>query len=423
MYVPGINAALAATPDRPFQVMFQEADKQVYMDMYADLNCDVTFVRGYTSTHMYATSTPRNSDMFVEMLPEGAGLWLNCRNEDNFDMRWGDPDFMYNFVNNIPADKVLGLVTGSDGYFYGKDYSSTDPVLQGQQYMKKHWYNYMLLGRLMYDNDMARERVYDIFAAHYGSRQGTEELFKATSAAGKIIPEVNKVYTRGNSDYTWFVAGNWSHPNAAGYQDIKRWMKSTNVLDVNANMSIEEYAFRLAEGNDSEPVTETPIQVAENLRTYASETLALTASIRETLPTSDTMTFAEREFWALVADDEAMAYLGLYYAERIEGAIEIRVFNETGDAQWQRKSVAHLEKSAAYFGQYAKIISTNYIPQFLARVGYFNVNDILASVQKDVSIAQKWTHKDLPKSWNPPAKSNYFEGAPTSGESGGADGQ
>ena len=135
VYVPGINEALAATPDREFQVMFQEADKQVYMDMYADLNCNVTFVRGYTSTHMYATSTPRNSDMFVEMLPEGAGLWLNCRNEDNFDMRWGDPDFMIDFVNNIPADKVLGLVTGSDGYFYGKDYSSTDPVLQGQQYI------------------------------------------------------------------------------------------------------------------------------------------------------------------------------------------------------------------------------------------------------------------------------------------------
>lgn len=410
IYVPGINAALEKTPRRKFQVMFQENNKQEYVDMYADMNCEMSFVRGYSSVHMYATSTPRNSDRYVANKPEGTGLWLNCRNEDNFDMRWGDPDFMVEFVNNIPADKILGLVTGSDGYFYGKDYSSTDPELQGQMYMRKHWYNYMLLGRLMYDNNMPRERIYDIFADHYDNMKGVETLYEATSIAGKIIPQVHKIYFQDNSDYTWFVGGSWSHPSTFGYLGVKRWMRSSNAFGDGSAMSIEEYCMRQTGAVENEPTEAmTPYEVAERLTDYGTRTLALVEEIRTTVPRSEEMSFAEREFWALVDDNEAMAYLGLYYAEKILGAVELRLFNDTKEDSWKESSVTHLEKSAEYFGEHARIISANYIPQYLARVGYYNVNDVLAEVEKDVDIARKWRPKTIQPSWNPPSKSTYFD--------------
>ena len=411
IYVPGINAALEKTPGRDFQVMFQENDKQEYVDMYADLNCKVTFVRGYSSVHMYATSTPRKSDRYVAQLPDGAGLWLNCRNEDCFDMRWGDPDFMVEYVNNIPADKILGLVTGSDGYFYGRDYSSTDPELQGQMYMRKHWYNYMLLGRLMYDNALPRQRIRDIFAGHYGRMAGVEALYEATSAAGKIIPQVHKIYFQDNSDYTWFVAGSWSHPNTFGYLGVKRWMKSSNAFGDGSAMSIEEYCMRQTGAIENEPTEAmTPLEVAEKLTDYGTRTLEKVNEIRTGVTRSENMAFAEREFWALADDDEAMAYLGLYYAEKILGAVDLRLFNDTKEEAYRESSVAHLEKSAEYFAEYAGIISANYIPQFLARVGYYNVNDILDGVRKDVDVARKWRPKTIQPSWNPPSKSTYFDG-------------
>ena len=410
IYVPNINEALAKTPEREFQVMLQEVPRQTFADIFADLNCDLSFVRGYTSVHMYATSTPKNSYQYVDNMPEGSSLWLNCRNEDCFDMRWGDPDFMMEFVRNIPADKVLGLVTGSDGYFYGKDYSSTDPELQGQLYMKKHWYNYMLLGRLMYEVNLPEERIYDIFADHYNNQAGTDILYQATSEAGKIIPQVHQIYFQDNSDYTWFVAGCWSHPNTFGYLDIKRWMKSNNVFKDGNAMSIEEYALRIATEDDSAYTTQTPQEISDILSKYGNDVLNSIAKLRENVLPSSEMSFAEKEFWALASDDEAMAWLGLYYSEKIMGAVDLRVFNETQESSWQESSIAHLEKAAEYFGKYAEIISSNYVPQQLSRVGSYNVNDILESVIKDVSTAGKWKPRKIEPGYNAPSKSEYFGG-------------
>lgn len=323
-------------------------------------------------------------------------------------MRWGDPDFMYEFVRNMPADRVLGCVTGSDGYFYGKDYSSTDPELQGQLYMKKHWYNYTLLGRLMYDVDLPEERMYDIFAGHYDNIEGVDTLYEATSEAGKIIPQVHQIYFNGNSDYTWFAAGSWSHPNASGYINIKRWMKSNNVYGDGNAMSIEEYALRIATGEDSPYTTQTPQEISDILAGYGNNVLKMTAEIRAKGAPSESMPFSEREFWALVSDDEAMAYLGLFYAEKIMGAVELRVYNETKDTKWQESSVAHLEKAAEYFGKHAEIISANYVPQQLSRVGYYDINQILEEVKGDIKIAAEWKPRKLTASWTPPSKSDYF---------------
>ena len=411
IYVPNINEALAKTPGREFQLMLQEIPKQSFADMYADLNCKLTFVRGYTSVHMYATSTPKNCYQYVDSMPEGTGLWLNCRNEDCFDMRWGDPDFMADFVNNIPADKVIGLVTGSDGYFYGRDYSSTDPDFQGQMYMKKHWYNYMLLARLMYENDMSRERIFDIFSAHYNNMAGTDIFYEATSVAGKIIPQVHQIYFQDNGDYTWFVSGSWSHPNTFGYLDIKRWMKSNNPFKDGNAMSIEEYALRISNKDDSEYTTQTPQEISDILAGYGNDVLAKVGQIRSDVQSSENMSFAEKEFWALVSDDEAMAYLGLYYSEKIMGAVELRIFNDTKDETWKESSVNHLQKAAEYFTNYAGIISDNYVPQHLARVGHFDINEILESVRKDVQVAENWKPKRITPSWNPPSKSEYFGGS------------
>ena len=104
-----------------------------------------------------------------------------------------------------------------------------------------------------------------------------------------------------------------------------------------------------------------------------------------------------------------MAYLGLFYAEKILGAIDIRLFNETKDESYRASSVKHLEQSAAYFDTYAKIISANYEPQRLARVGYFDVNAIAEEVHENVNIAKKWKPRTIRPSYRPPDKSSHFD--------------
>ena len=103
-----------------------------------------------------------------------------------------------------------------------------------------------------------------------------------------------------------------------------------------------------------------------------------------------------------------MAYLGLFYAEKILGAIDIRLFNETEDESYRTSSVAHLEQSAEYFDQYAEIVSANYPARQLARVGYYDINVIAEEVHADVEIAQEWKPRTIRPSYRPPDKEDYL---------------
>jgi hypothetical protein len=103
-----------------------------------------------------------------------------------------------------------------------------------------------------------------------------------------------------------------------------------------------------------------------------------------------------------------MSYLGLFYSEKILGAIDLRKLNESQDEAYRTTAVEHLQKSAKYFDKYAEIISSNYVPQQLSRVGGFNVLDIAQSVHKDVQISETWKPRKITSSYKAPSKEEYM---------------
>ncbi|MBQ3829823.1 MAG: hypothetical protein II813_02730 [Spirochaetales bacterium] len=405
-----VNDVLESDPLREFHVSLNIGGSSVFNDIMSDINAEVLYTAQYAGTHMYATSTPHTADATLAARVEGTLFWLPFRNEDCFNMRWGNPDFMREFISGMPDSNVnYGFITGSDGYCYIRDYSSTDPDFQGQMYTRKHWFNYFLIGRLAFEPDLSDQRIKDVFKAHFPDCPEAENLLDATSEAGKIIPQVNKVYYQTNGDYTWFVEGNWSHPSTFGFIDLKRWMKNDNTYQDGTTMSVEEYAIRVASGIETaEDGRQLPTEAAQNLRSYAEAVLATVNELNSN--PSKANTFSQKEFQKLATDDEAMAYLGLFYSERILGSIDIRIYNETQDESYRGSSVEHLLASAEYFDRYADIISSNYVPQQLSRVGYFNVTDIAKSVHDDVDIARTWKPKKLSSSYKAPSKDDYMTG-------------
>lgn len=407
-----VNEVLAENPDREFSLTINSSASNRFQEIFSDIKADVAYSAQYSGTHMYASSTPTMADATFEADVEGARYWIQFRNEDNFDMRWGDPDFMREYISGMPGqDLICGFFTGFDGYCFGREYSFKDPQLKGQLYTDKHWFNYFLIGRMAFEPDLSDERIADVFANHYENEPNVQLLLEATGKAGKIIPLVNKVYFQSNSDYTWYVGGNWSHPTASGYIDIKKWMKGDNTYPDGTTMSIEEYAVTQANGEELDVAGRMlPTEVAEELRTLSENVLNDVAALRTSGGPSDDMTFAQREFWALVDDNEAMAYLGLFYAERVLGAIDIRLFNDTEKETYRESAVVHLEQSAGYFDRYAEIISANYEPQQLARVGYYDINAIDEEVHGDVKTAQEWKPRTIRPSYRPPDKEDYLRG-------------
>ena len=79
-------------------------------------------------------------------------IWT-LRNDDNYMYRWGAPDFVREFIQNIPHDVSRGYYYGSDQWVWGREFLMKDPESPRQIEIVKHWYHWMMWGRLGYDPD------------------------------------------------------------------------------------------------------------------------------------------------------------------------------------------------------------------------------------------------------------------------------
>lgn len=407
VYVPAINAALEENPDRKLSLkgpLCKYGDDTYTKDL--DERCELVYDAPFASTHMYATSTPQEKGYLDDATIDN--VVIAFRNEDSFDLRFGDYDFYKDFIGCMPVDKMKGYMTGSDGYCYQRDYSSTDPELQGELYLDKHWLNYVLLGHLSYNYNLDRDYFKALLERHTDYTADTDLLFETTCMAGKVFPTVSKQYFSGNSDYTWHVAGSWSHPSTNGYIGVKKFMRSTNVYPNGGCMAIETYCLALKNGEELDPSLVTPVQTADKLRQIGEDVLSNVSRIRSEVKESKKQSYGEKYFWNLLADDEALGYLSLYYSEKILGAVDLRMYNETEDKALQDSSVAHLEASYENWLKYVEIVREHYVVQHFARLGDFDVAEISKSVKADIDVARNWKPRYLAPTYVVPSKGDYF---------------
>ena len=158
-------------------------------------------------------------------------------------------------------------------------------------------------------------------------------------------------------------------------------------------MSIADYAVASSKG---EVVTDlmTPPQVSDNLRNFGENALDAVRKA-ESVDMSSMTDLQKREYKQFVSDQEAMAYLGLYYSEKILASVDMRMLNETSDESYRQSAIAHLTNALDYWRAYAEIQSIKYKPQRLCRQGYVDLNEITKSVENDISLAEKWRIKKL----------------------------
>ena len=170
-------------------------------------------------------------------------------------------------------------------------------------------------------------------------------------------------------------------------------MRSTNPYPYGHTMSIADYAVAASKG---EVVTDlmTPPEVSDNLRSFGEAALAAVRKA-ESADMSSMTDIQRREYKQFVSDQEAMAYLGLYYSEKILAAVDMRILNETSDENYRSSAIGHLKTALEYWKAYAGIQGTKYRPQRLCRQGYVDLNEITKSVENDISLAEKWKIKKL----------------------------
>jgi hypothetical protein len=361
---------------------------------------DVSFK--FAKARLYSSPNQRFAEEHLrEVYPYGLRSWWNLRNDDIFVYRWGDHEYVREFLANLPPEKfTAGYYMGSDGYVWGKEFISKDPGLSGQLEIEKHWYRFMLWGRLGYNNDLDRDFFRAKLKNHdYGddaqgggnpdeirdggngddSRSGSDDfdaglLLNTWQYASRIIPLVNLYHWR-DWDHHWSVESCQARPKLGGFRDVFDFVENPTH---ERSMFLNPLNFALQERSGDPIILFTPFEVRDSIRFYATKALT---GIRD-LGRKD----APAEYRTLLDDISAQAYLGNYYASKISAAVELARFQLTGDELCRQSAVSELEDAYQNWLEYATISSNHYRPQMLARTYMLDWNELSLRILEEIEL-------------------------------------
>ena len=386
-YGEGITASLNKTPERKFEVIHRMhyADGETLRTIWGGLPCEFNVSDKYSTAHMYSAEKPHLVDKTIEGMTEDQQLWLEVRNDDNYFHRYGGTSFARSYVSQMP-EETKGFLMGADGYIQGKEFTSTDDDIKGQLYIRKHWYNYMLFGRLGY-NPSLRDDFFKAKLASYFKNIGksvTDVLFDAMDKAGTAFTYSNAIfYSAGDS---WYPEGNWTNPNTFGYVGIKRLINSRASNDNMNILSIPDYCICVENGKTISGKV-LPTEVVEIQNTLADGIFAAQETLKSVFG-------KDTEFDQFVLDTISFANLAKYYAYKTEATIALRLFNDTDDVSKKTTAVEKSTKANEYFTAYADDMIQRYADNIIfSRAGVYSFSNVKSEVFKDISACEKWTKK------------------------------
>ena len=382
-YARAVLEVAEEMPDRQFTFIHRQhqAGARDIMEKFKPLldqsNVDFIFSFKYAKAHVYSAVEQPFHQNFIKDIGSVKTIW-GLRNDDTYYFRWGAPDFVRDFIGNLPASAMKGIYFGSDQWVWGRDFLSKGPNAQsGQLEIVKHWYQWMLWGRLSFNPAVSNERFQQLLQHRFPQADGPA-LFEAWQAASMVYP-ITTGFHWGALDFQWYIEACKSRPvqanNETGFHDVNRFI-SLGTHPASGFQSIPEYVQK-----GENPSLSTPLEVSEMLHRKADKSLALLSQMGPE---------GMGELQVTVQDIRTVAYMGKYYAHKIAGATYLALFRESGEQPQQEKAVEELEAALSYWKQYAATaLKQNAHPLWTNRVGYVDFEKSIEWVAEDIAIAKQ----------------------------------
>ncbi|HEX6227592.1 MAG TPA: alpha-glucuronidase family glycosyl hydrolase [Chryseolinea sp.] len=383
-YAQGVLDVAKLQPNRKITLIHRqhEAGASDIVEKFSPLiqNKNVNFVFSfkYAQAHVYSSTKQIHHHDFVKQIQETKKfktLWT-LRNDDVYHFRWGSADFVREFIKNIPMDFTEGYYYGSDQYIWGREFLGRYITGKRQIEIAKHWYQWMLWGRLGYDPTLDNSR----FRAHLQHRfpeADPKPLFDAWHSASMIYP-LTTGFHYGALDFQWYIEASKSRPapaeTATGFHDIKRFVtlppyKATDFI------SIPDYVEMKRTNAERKGIT--PPEVAASINENADRALTLVKGIT---------TSGNDELYNTIEDIKAMSYLGKYYAHKMKAATNLGLLKADSTADFQRDLIRESTQAALFWRYYASTALARYKnPLWTNRVGHVNWRELYTYVLKDIA--------------------------------------
>jgi len=340
---------------------------------------DIEFIFSfkYAKAHVYSSTRQPYHQDFVKEIGPLKTIWT-LRNDDIYHFRWGAPDFVREFIQNIPHGVSRGFYYGSDQYIWGREFLSTEPDSPRQLEIVKHWYHWMIWGRLGYDPGLKNRRFVKILRQRFPGLSAAD-LFTAWQEASRIYP-LTTGFHWGALDFQWYIEACRSRSGPAGtpsgFHDVNRFI----TLGPNRgtdNISIPDYVKGVLAGRI--PAGTTPLEVSRRIHGHADRALEILGGLS---PGGD------KELRLTLEDIRTIAYLGKYYAHKIHGATELALFRENRESGHREAAIRELNRAAGYWRLYASTALGRYTnPLWLNRIGYCDWREMMKHVLEDIEIA------------------------------------
>ncbi|OVE79559.1 hypothetical protein BVY01_02210 [bacterium I07] len=382
-YGLGILDAATSLPGRKIRLIHRQHQTgardiaRIFKPLIDHPDIDFIFSYKYAKAHAMSSTVQPFCNSFVEDIGSLRTIWT-LRNDSNYYFRWGAADFVREFLQNIPYEPSQGYYYGSDGYIWGQEFLSTVPETPRQYEMDKHWYHWMLWGRLGYNPDLTNDRLIKILEVRF-PQVNAKDLFTAWQNASMVYP-VTTGFHWGDLDFRWYIEGCICHPRASttisGFHDINRFI-TLGTHPGTKNIAIPEYVEAVTEGRQTDGIT--PIEVSQQLHTYADEALQILSRFPAVV---------DKELKRTLGDIGAMAMLGKYYGHKIRGATELAFYRKNKNRIHQVAAVQEMTQAANYWEQYVTKTKSQYrTPIQLNRVGIVDLDAVTKEVHRDIEIA------------------------------------
>lgn len=286
----------------------------------------------------HAHSSPKLSIVHGGMLTETywepysekyKGLWT-MRNEDFFVMRWGDPDFIRDFLDLNSQKYIGGCIIGSETYIPAKDFFTKEEHRTWDYAFERQWLFYKVWGNLLYDRNTPDAFFANTLAKKFDLVDG-EDLLEAWKLASK---NPNRLASFFGSTWDGTLYSEGFKTNNGQFIDIDKFI-SRNVLD-SSYVNIEDFVA----GNYDKESQVSPLQLADETEKQSARILEIVKKQREK------GTFAELEIE--LTDLAFWANYGLYFASKVRGGVALEQFRK-GKADSSDLAVQYLEKGKTYW--------------------------------------------------------------------------
>lgn len=381
-YGQGVEDAKKEQPEREVKFIhrYWQSDvgkmKNDFIDKYPD-KIDLSFK--YARARMYATPNPQWANEYIEELKKfNLKSWWNIRNDDIFHFRWGDPSYTSAFIKNLPSEEVTaGYFMGSDGYVWGREFISNYPKQPRELEIDKHWYNFMLWGRMGYNPNLSNDLILGMLAEKYPN-VNVQELQKVWATASGIPSLVTKFHWN-SWDFMWAVEG--CLDLRKGFHTVEDFINNP-TMDFTGVLSIPAYLKRIKANSPIATNETTPLQLADDIEAKATIVLEF---IEKQQIVDELSSYSE-----LLYDLKAWAYMGNYYANKIRGANYLHAYKSRLGNENKEKSIKSLQMAFTMWKLYAEAASRNYNPQFLAKTRTIDWDALTKDVEKDIEIVRNF---------------------------------